>query len=73
MINPLVRFDKDRVMAIPCGLSARSTFDDSFVLFRCTPQEKWNCQPTAENTVKIDRKDIAWDSDLEDRYKNIDV
>ena len=35
MINKNVKFDPNTTVAIPCGLNARSQFDDSFKLFRC--------------------------------------
>ncbi len=73
MVNPDSIFDKDKTMAIPCGLSARSTFDDSFVLFRCEISQNFTCNKTPENIIPIHRSNIAWDTDMKDRYKNIDV
>ena len=71
-------------MAIPCGLAARSTFDDSYILFRC--ETSFDCDMTPENTIKIHRDNIAWSngysrsnginewsSEKQSKYKNIDV
>jgi len=39
--------DSSRILAIPCGLAARSTFDDSYTLFRC--EDSFDCDLTEEN------------------------
>lgn len=47
--------------AIPCGLIAKSVFNDEFVL--------WNVDEDKEQ--KIDSSDIAWESDVNYLFKNI--
>ena len=72
MHNPNAKYYKpDRTMAIPCGLAARSTFDDSYVLFRC--ETSFDCDMTPENSIKIHRDNIAWSTEKQSKYKNIDV
>lgn len=46
--------------AIPCGLVAKSVFNDAYVI---TDQNS--------NPVEIDSSSIAWDSDVEYKFKNI--
>ena len=71
MVNPHSKFNASRVMAIPYGLSARSTFDDSFTLHRC--ETAFGCELTEENKIDIKREAIAWSNKEADAYKNIDV
>jgi len=47
-------------VAIPCGLVAKSFFDDSYVLTNNTGNTK----------VAIDENGIAWDSDRTYKFKN---
>jgi hypothetical protein len=47
-------------LARPCGLVARSHFNDTFEIF---PQE-------GQNEVKISFKDISWDFDRHEKFKN---
>lgn len=35
MVNPNVQYDPTQTLAIPCGIAARSFFNDNYVLFRC--------------------------------------
>jgi hypothetical protein len=71
MVNPHSKFNKSEVMAIPCGLSARSTFNDNFTLFRC--EKSFNCVKTADNIVNIKRDSIAWSDNETNSYSNINV
>lgn len=48
--------------AIPCGLIAKSMFNDTFHLFNKATNKE----------VEITSSGIAWPSDLDGRYKNID-
>jgi len=48
--------------AIPCGLIAKSVFNDRF--------ELWNVDESKIQT--IDDSDIAWDSDVEYQFKNVE-
>lgn len=50
--------------AIPCGLIAKSYFNDSFWLFQKEDGK-------ADKELLIDDKKIAWDSDVEHKFKNI--
>lgn len=47
-------------VAIPCGLIAKSLFNDTFSLY--------NSDKTQE--IEIDQKDIAWEADKKLKYKN---
>ena len=72
MVNPDSKYkDPTRTIAIPCGLAARSTFDDSYILYRC--ESNFGCAMTEENQIKIHRGNIAWSSEKTVKYKNIDV
>ncbi|CAD8059969.1 unnamed protein product [Paramecium sonneborni] len=59
--KPLLTDDK----AIPCGLIAKSYFNDTFKLFQVVNETK--------KEITISSKGIAWPSDLDGRYKNIDL
>ena len=52
--------------AVPCGLIARSVFNDTFKLMKVT--EKDGNKVYTE--VKMNQKNIAWKSDIAYRYKN---
>lgn len=62
MLNPNVRFDIATTIAIPCGLNSRSTFDDTFKLFRC-PEDNDKCTLTSENEIFINRTGIEFAAD----------
>lgn len=48
--------------AIPCGLVAKSFFNDTF--------ELWG---NKKGQIKIEETQIAWSSDVEFKFKNIDT
>ena len=47
--------------AFPCGLVAKSLFNDTFTLIRLDSGE----------TIQIDEDNIAWKSDVEYKFKNL--
>lgn len=49
--------------AIPCGLVAKSLFNDTFTMSQGS---------TELTNVEINSNDIAWSSDVEYKFKNID-
>ena len=55
-----------KAVAIPCGLIAKSFFNDKFHDWKII--DKFN-EP---KTLNVDEKDIAWKADKELKYKNID-
>ena len=57
---PSVPLDKDEV-AFPCGLIAKSYFTDTFKLFKGVKE------------VPINRENIAWKSDKDNKFKNYDL
>ena len=54
--------------AIPCGLVAKSFFNDTYDLKRCTDESK-DCKTTVN--ITIEQTNIAWASDKEYKFKNI--
>lgn len=56
--------------AIPCGLIAKSFFNDTFELYKCYKED---CQSDPEKNERIEIKsnDIAWSSDVTDKFNNI--
>ena len=52
--------------AFPCGLVAKSFFNDTFQIYKSQDY-------TAENNITIDDSNIAWKSDVENKFKNMDV
>jgi hypothetical protein len=48
--------------AIPCGLVARSFFNDTFKLYKST---------YTKILIPIDESGIAWKSDIENSFRNI--
>lgn len=52
-------------VAVPCGLIAKSLFDDKFELFNGNDTNNKSTQ------IEIDSKDIAWEADKKLKYKNI--
>jgi len=72
MKNPDIKFDPNTTIAIPCGLNARSTFDDNYTLYRC-PVDTPACDlSTGGIPIPINRTNISFPSD-HTIYKNIDV
>lgn len=63
LMTPPVKLD-DEEPAIPCGLVAKSFFNDTFQLFRKDENGK-------KVTVSISGSNIAWTSDVEYKFKNI--
>ena len=54
----------DELPAIPCGLMAKSMFTDSFNLYRQKDgEDEW---------IEINQQNIAWASDIEYKFKNIE-
>lgn len=51
--------------AYPCGLVAKSFFDDKFTSFKRVEQGK------ADEDFEINDKGIAWESDVEYKFKNL--
>lgn len=69
----------DSLPAIPCGLVAKSFFNDTFELYKFTTEPVDNIEPVmnidpasglSEN-IKIQDENIAWASDIEYKFKNI--
>jgi hypothetical protein len=56
----------DTTPAIPCGLVAKSFFNDTFVLNRIGANGE-------KIPVEIDETGIAWSSDIEYKFNNIEV
>lgn len=50
--------------AIPCGLVAKSFFNDTFKLFKVYDND-------TRKEIDIFQKGIAWTSDVETKYKNV--
>ena len=51
--------------AFPCGLVAKSVFNDTFEIYKT--------QVTPANNITIDDSDIAWESDVMHKFKNMQV
>lgn len=51
-------------VAIPCGLVAKSLFNDTYQLNR-------NEDFSADGLVEFDFSDIAWKSDVDFKFKNL--
>ena len=61
--------------AFPCGLVAKSYFNDTFDLWRKN-EDVGNCpEPptTACTNITIDDSNIAWESDVKYKFKNLPV
>lgn len=63
LATPKVKLE-DSKPAIPCGLVAKSMFNDTFVLI-----DKSKTAPN--NVITIDQSNIAWSSDITYKFKNI--
>ncbi len=57
-----VELDPDGI-AHPCGIAARLYFNDTFSIINIISGEE----------VKIEHDDIAWSSDIEHRYQNVNL
>ena len=53
---------KDDDLAIPCGLIAKSFFNDKYALYKNSISN--------DNKIDIDEKNIAWQADKDIKYKN---
>ena len=53
--------------AYPCGLVAKSVFNDTFDLYSAEPDETH----LDDNKLDIDDSDIAWKADVENKFFNI--
>jgi len=53
---------KDDDLAIPCGLIAKSFFNDEYALYKNSISN--------DNKIDIDEKNIAWQADKDIKYKN---
>jgi LEM3 (ligand-effect modulator 3) family / CDC50 family len=56
-------------VANPCGLIAKSVFTDSYSL---SPTTFVNGKVLPQAGIKIDDSDIAWNSDVKYKFKNLD-
>lgn len=56
--------------AIPCGLIAKSFFNDTFELYKCHEDDCFTNIDLRKRIV-IHSNDIAWTSDINDKFKNI--
>lgn len=54
----------DEKPAIPCGLVAKSFFNDTFKLYRTHDDG-------SKEEIEIDQKNIAWTSDVESKFRNV--
>jgi len=62
--------------AIPCGLIARSFFNDSFSLYEKTDDDEKEFDleipntKTKVNKMTLNEKGIAWETDVTEKFKN---
>jgi hypothetical protein len=56
--------------AIPCGLVAKSFFNDTFALYKCH-EDDCTANPDKHAQIIIREDGIAWSSDVEAKYENI--
>ena len=54
--------------AFPCGLVAKSFFNDTFGLYDQYPDET----DLGKGLISINENNIAWESDVEHKFFNID-
>ena len=54
--------------AIPCGLVAKSLFNDTFKLYKKTGA---SMNPSSDTPISISSDNIAWSSDITYKFKNI--
>ena len=64
--KPAVKLADD-LPAIPCGLVAKSLFNDTYILEKCKDDA---C--TQKTKIDIDSNNIAWASDKTYKFKNIE-
>lgn len=57
-------------VANPCGLIAKSLFNDTYTMYTTT-SSSGSFAPSTQ--VNIDSTNIAWKSDVEYKFKNLDV
>ena len=55
--------------AVPCGLIAKSFFNDTYQW--CKAANIGDC--TGDELIDINEKGIAWDSDVQFRFKNLEA
>jgi len=78
---PHQRFNKNgkpldaALPAIPCGLVAKSMFNDTYTMRKCSENDA-NCKgsvqkPSTGSQIPLNETGIAWESDLENKFKNI--
>lgn len=65
MLNTKQPFPANQTLAIPCGLVAKSQFNDEFILWKVDPVTKEKIKK-----VDINRKNIAWQSDIKYKFNN---
>lgn len=54
--------------AIPCGLVAKSYFNDTFKLYQQVGSTR---NPSTDTEIKINSDNIAWSSDIQYKFDNI--
>eukprot|EP00386_Alphamonas_edax_P013582 GDKI01041936.1.p1 GENE.GDKI01041936.1~~GDKI01041936.1.p1 ORF type:complete len:357 (+),score=89.42 GDKI01041936.1:44-1072(+) len=62
--------DDDGKIYSPCGLIARSVFNDTYAMYQ---GEAANVKPETRVTIDDDAKTIAWESDRETKFHNPDT
>ena len=65
MLNAKQPFPPAQTLAIPCGLVAKSQFNDEFILWKVDPITKEKIKK-----VDIDTENIAWASDIKYKFNN---
>lgn len=60
--------------AVPCGLVAKSFFNDTYSLCKCPQTDPCDCNfaTSPQDKVEINRNNIAWSSDVEYKFKNLE-
>jgi len=69
----------DKQPAIPCGLVAKSFFNDTFELYKFNTEPVDGTEPVMDidpdkglaTKIEITDNNIAWASDIEYKFKNI--
>lgn len=60
----------DQLPAVPCGLVAKSIFNDTYKL--CKYESEGDCD-NVENHIDIVVDNIAWSSDVDFKFRNLDM